>query len=54
MEILMNGREIGQTGILLYAIFIPPFLFSIPLRERIGEREKEYTIDKAPESAWIF
>ena len=39
MEILMNGREIGQIGILLYAIVIPPSLLSIPLRER--EREKE-------------
>ena len=27
MEILMNGKETGQTGILLYAIVIAPFLY---------------------------
>ena len=50
MEILMNGRETGQTGILLYAIVIDPYPLSIPIRER----EKENTVDKAAESTWKF
>ena len=49
MEILMNGRETGQTGILLHAIVIAPSQYSIPLRERERERERgreiEYTVD---------
>ena len=41
MDILMNGRETGQIGILLYDIVISPSLFSIPLREREREKERE-------------
>ena len=41
MENLMNGRETGQTGILLYPIVIPLSPYYIPPREREREGERK-------------
>ena len=49
MEILMNGRETGPIGILLYAIVVSHSIIypSKREREREGKRKSTYTFNKA-------